>query len=729
MQSLNSAQQVAVETIDGPLLVLAGAGTGKTRVLTQRIAHIITGGFARPDQILAVTFTNKAAREMFDRVNLLVDSLGLNIGTFHSICTKILRSHIQLLGNGMNRNFTIIDQDDQIKLIKNIAAELSIDIKKFPPKLLHVIINKWKDQGLFPERISKADLRNQEAELAFSVYKLYQQRIRESNNADFGDLLMYCNQMLMEHPDVLEHYQEKFRYVLIDEYQDTNTVQYLWARMLAGKHKNICCVGDDDQSIYSWRGADVRNILRFEKDFPNATIVKLEQNYRSKAHILQAAAAIISHNLNRHEKKLWTDQACSDKVNIVSCWNDKEEARFVASMVGSYMKAGTFKASQIAILVRAGFQTRAFEEVFISNAMPYQIIGGLRFYERMEIRDLLAYIRLSLNKNDNLAFERIINVPKRSIGDATLRKIKDVALERNISAFFALELMLEDGGLKGKVGESLNEFTKLINQAAVSYQSSSAFEVTKFLLEKSGYLPFLKEQKTDESRARIENLNEMLKAVDEAGDINQFIEHASLVMDNEVMESDFGGTVKIMTLHAAKGLEFDLVFLPGWEEGIFPHQKALVEQGEKGLEEERRIAYVGITRAKKELYITYAEKRRVFAESVYSLPSRFIAEIPANICHKFSSSNQLNFLGSKHNFYFQQHNDSYPKKAVEVEVLNRSCDNLSKHLKDGAGKPGAKVSHVKFGSGIIIKRNGDILDIVFEKAGLKSIKEDYIKLL
>jgi DNA helicase-2/ATP-dependent DNA helicase PcrA len=716
MHSLNNPQQEAVETTEGPLLILAGAGTGKTKVLTSRIAHIISNNLAYPSQILAVTFTNKAAREMQDRVNNLIPSEGLYIGTFHSIATRILRAHIHLLDNGMSRNFTIINQDDQIKLVKNIATSHGVDIKKYPPKLLHAIISKWKDRGITPDKVGASDATNYEGKLSQNIYANYQKQLQESNVADFGDLLLYCNQILIHNPETLEYYQDKFKYILIDEYQDTNSVQYVWARMLASRHKNICCVGDDDQSIYSWRGAEVKNILRFEKDFPNAKIIKLEQNYRSSSYILKAASSVIRNNKDRHEKNLWTEREQEEKIKIVSCSNEKEEARFVGSTVASSINSKKYPVNQIAILVRAGFQTRAFEEVFISNALPYQIIGGLRFYERMEIRDLLAYIRLAVNKNDNMALERIINVPRRSIGDVTLKKIKDRASELGSSVFSALENMLTNDELKGKTKDSLQLFVNLINQASLMYQTDHAYDVTKFILEESGYLAALKEEKTDESRGRIENINEMLRAIGEAGSIEDFIEHASLVMDNEILETDFGGTVKIMTLHAAKGLEFDLVFLPGWEEGIFPHQKAMLEQGEKGLEEERRIAYVGITRAKKDLFITHADSRRVFAEFTKSLPSRFLAEIPEDICQKISMINKLNYSGSKHNFYFQ------PNKKPPVVNANIFSSTSEK-------RPGSKVEHEKFGLGIIVKKTGDSLDIVFEKNGFKTIKEDYVKLV
>ena len=709
-ESLNLQQLEAVNQTEGPLLVLAGAGTGKTKVLTSRIAHIIEQNIAFPSNILAVTFTNKAAKEMQERVNNLIHADGLNIGTFHSIAARMLRSHVNLLDLGLGSNFTIISQDDQIKLIKNIALQNNVDVKQYPPKMIHIIISRWKDQGLLLEKLSESDFHSPAHKIASSIYAEYQKQMHDSNALDFGDLLLYCNQILIQNPDILEHYQNKFKYILIDEYQDTNAVQYVWARMIASKHKNICCVGDDDQSIYSWRGAEVKNILRFEQDFPNAKIIKLEQNYRSTPFILNAASNIIRNNKNRHGKKLWTDRKEGEKIRIISCWNDKEEARFISTEVENYIKTQKFKANQIAILVRAGFQTRAFEEVFISNALPYQIIGGLRFYERMEIRDVLAYIRLSINPGDNLALERIINVPKRSIGNVTLKKIRDFASEHEISVFEALKQMINENKFKSKTKESLSDFVHLITLVGQKYENESAFDVTKFILEKSNYLNILKAEKTEESRGRIENINEMLRAIDEFDNITEFVEHSSLIMDNESLETDFGGTVKIMTLHTAKGLEFDFVFLPGWEKNIFPHQKALSEEGEKGLEEERRIAYVGITRAKKDLCITYAESRRVFAKIINSIPSRFLSEIPDNLCIRSSSTNKLNYMGSKHNFSMQ---------TIHIRKNNK-IDNSGK-------KPGNKVRHQKFGTGIIVRKNGDSLEIAFEKIGLKTIKENFVE--
>lgn len=709
LESLNPMQREAVTYLDGPLLVLAGAGTGKTKVLTARIANIIYQRLASPNNILAVTFTNKAAKEMAIKLNAIINSQGVTIGTFHSIAARILRSHISALDIRFNNNFTIIDQDDQIKLIKEIAANKNIDLKSYAPKLIQTIISRWKDQGIMPNKLSNSDIKSPAHKKAWITYTEYQEELADINSLDFGDLLLYNNELFIRFPELLKQYQEKYKYILIDEYQDTNAVQYVWARMLANDSGNICCVGDDDQSIYSWRGAEIGNILRFEKDFPNAKIVKLEQNYRSSSEILAAASGLIKHNKSRHGKVLWTNKEASEKIKVVSCWNDKEEARFVVAEIEKLIKSGRYKANQVAILVRAGFQTRGFEEVFISGALPYQIIGGLRFYERMEIRDLLAYIRISLNNNDNLALERIINVPKRAIGNVTIRQIKDYSNQHGLSALDAIRAMLEEKILKNKPQESLSKLVMQIDDWHQRYQNESALAVTKAILEQSGYLDALKEEKTEEARGRIENINEMLRAIDEFDNIREFIEHSSLVMENERLELNFGGAVSIMTLHAAKGLEFDLVFLPGWEEGVFPHQKSLNEDDSGSLEEERRIAYVGITRAKQSLYITFAEKRRIFGETLNSVPSRFLTEIPKEICVITSSTRHLNYLESKHSFSFH-------------EKTGKAPNVLDNHF-----RPGDQIRHIQFGHGKILKQANDTLEILFPSHGVKTIKANYVK--
>ncbi len=627
----------AVLHTEGPLLLLAGAGTGKTKVLTSRIVHILRQNLAQSYNILAVTFTNKASKEMSDRVSQMVDSTGITIGTFHAIASRILRQQVEHLGLPLNQRFNIINADDQLKLLKDILKQQGVDLQKFPHKLVHVIIARWKDSGMLPSKISESDIKSAIDKVASTAYISYQDALLSSNLVDFGDLLLYNNELFIHNPNILRYYQDKFKYIFVDEYQDTNTTQYLWVRMLADLTKNICVVGDDDQSIYGWRGADVGNILRFTKDFANAKTIKLEQNYRSSAEILKAASSLIHHNKIRHDKTLWTEQVHGEKVKIISCFDDRDEARYITNEIKKNINK-KYIGSQVAILVRAGFQTRSFEEVFISNALAYKIVGGFRFYERMEIRDMLAYVRLTLNHSDNLAFERIINVPKRSIGASMLLKIKEFSVENKLSMFDATSLMLDQKIFKPKIRENLFNFVHNIKTWREKFVSDKPHNITELLLKDSGYLQMLRDEKTDEATSRIENIYEMLRAIADFPNIAEFMEHASLVMDNDALADDLGGSVTIMTLHAAKGLEFDLVFIPSMEEGIFPHQRAIDQDGQKGIEEERRIAYVGITRARKELYLTFAERRRMFYETCYNAPSRFIAEIPDHISIKKSSN-------------------------------------------------------------------------------------------
>ncbi|WP_316353427.1 UvrD-helicase domain-containing protein [Candidatus Trichorickettsia mobilis] len=715
---LNDRQRAAVFHTEGPLLVLAGAGTGKTKVLTTRIANIINKQLAEPQNILAVTFTNKAAKEMHERICGMIDCYGLNIGTFHSIAAKILRSHISIFASNLSTNFTIIDQDEQTKLIKDIAIISGIDIKTYTPKLLQIIIARWKDQGLLPAKVSNSDLKSDVQKIAKNIYITYQNQLIAANAVDFGDLLLYNNELFINNPDLLKYYQNKFKYILIDEYQDTNAVQYLWTRMLASNSKNICCVGDEDQSIYSWRGAEISNIMRFSRDWDNATVIKLEQNYRSSSEILAAASGLINNNKNRHDKSLWTENNTGEKIKIISCWNDLEEARFVVSETEKLMSTCGYQANQVAILVRAGFQTRAFEEALINKLLPYQIIGGVRFYERMEIRDVLAYIRITLNDNDNLALERIINIPKRAIGNITLKTIKDYATTNNISMLYAIKQMLPQQIFKNKIQENLEQLTTQITNWAQRMQNESAVTVTSSILAESGYLEMLKQEKTEESRTRIENINEMLSAIAVANNIYEFLEHASLVMSNDSLASNFGGAISVMTLHAAKGLEFEVVFLPGWEEGIFPHQKSLTE--EKGLEEERRIAYVGITRAKKLLYITFAERRRMYNEILDSLPSRFLAEIAEEVCIRSSSTNQLNYLGKRSGISQSYKENKFNQLLKPPEHLLTNEQNML--------RPGSKVTHIKFGTGVVIRQIDDVLEVVFANdKTIKKIKKDFLQ--
>lgn len=718
---LNEVQLNAVTQTSGPLLVLAGAGTGKTRVLTSRIAHIITSNLASPSEILAVTFTNKAAKEMQERIYKLCNGhYAMAVGTFHSIAAKILRQHAELVG--ITSHFNIADQDDQLKIIKAILQGLNIDIKETPPKLILSIISKWKDMGISHLEVSSSDMGTSAHNIARKVYELYQHKLTSSNLCDFGDLLLYNTIIFFKYPEILAKLQSQYKYILIDEYQDTNAVQYLWARMLADKHKNICCVGDDDQSIYSWRGAELENILRFEKDFPNATVIALEQNYRSTSHILKAASSLIKNNNHRHKKTLWTDLRAGDPIKIVSCYNDKEEARFISNNISNILLNNQIRANDIAILVRAGFQTRAFEEAFIASSIQYKIIGGLKFYERAEIKDILAYIRLILNNNDDVAFERIINTPKRAIGPSSLLQIKNYAAANSLPYLRACEEMLTQNIFKPKLQESILNFVKLINKFSAEFaESRNHSEVTKSLVAETGYRDMLKIEKTEESRAKLDNLREFINAISEYSNIFEFMEHTSLIMDND-SKSDQTEQVNIMTIHASKGLEFDTVFIPGMEEGIFPHQKSITEEGAKGLEEERRIAYVGITRAKKNLFLLYSDSRRIFHEFVQSIPSRFLNEIPKECIVKTTATG----------FYYKNYSNT--AREVRENFYNKAqppkLNIAENYIKEENGiRPGAKVIHKTFGSGIVLRKNSDNLEIVFANNTIKTIKESFVSLL
>ncbi len=627
LNNLNPAQLEAVQATDGALLVLAGAGTGKTSVLTTRIAHILRTRKAFAGQVLAVTFTNKAAKEMVARVQNLLGypdaTRGMWLGTFHAIGARILRAHAEIMG--LTSNFSILDSDDQIRLLKSIMEEAGMDVKTIPPKALMGQIQQWKDLGLTPEKVTGTHMTTMISSTALSLYKSYQARLKNLNACDFGDLLLHNLTIFQQHPAILQEYAQRFHYILVDEYQDTNVAQYLWLRLLAMGNHNICCVGDDDQSIYGWRGAEVGNILRFEKDYPNAQIVRLEQNYRSTPHILAAASAVIAQNSNRLGKTLWTQKPEGELIRIKSVWDGYEEARFVGEEI-EYLQREKISLAQITILVRAGFQTRDFEERFLNLGIPYRVIGGLRFYERQEIRDAVAYLRLATQPRDDLAFERIINTPRRGIGKATLEQLHIHARAHNISLTESLHILLNNGELKGRARTSLGALAiQLTNWREIAKQLSPN-ELLEKLLEETGYIEMWKAEKTPEAQGRIENLRELIRALEEFPDVGAFLEHVGLVMDTEKAAGD--DMVSIMTLHAAKGLEFDTVFLPGWEEGVFPHQRSLDEKAGGGLEEERRLAYVGITRARRLLYISYAANRRIYNQWQSSIPSRFLREIP-----------------------------------------------------------------------------------------------------
>ena len=625
---LNAAQREAVETLDGPLLVLAGAGTGKTRVLTTRFAHILLSRRAFPNQVLAVTFTNKAAREMRERVAALLGqpAEGLWLGTFHALCARMLRRHADLVG--LSGNFTILDSDDQLRLLKQVMDAARIDTKRWAPAAVMGTIQRWKDRGLTPARVGAES--DEATSLARGLYVAYQQRLLALNAADFGDLILFMTEILRTHPDVLAQYHRNFRYILVDEYQDTNLVQYLWLRLLAQGHKNICCVGDDDQSIYSWRGAEVENILRFEKDFEGARIVRLESNYRSTSSILAAASGLIAHNTGRLGKTLRpgrADAAGGERVSIVGLWDSEEEARMIGDRIEHFRRDG-HAYSEMAVLVRAGFQTRAFEERLIVLGVPYRVVGGLRFYERQEIRDAIAYMRATTRPADDLAFERIVNVPRRGMGDAALRAIHDTARAEGLSLSRAAEMLVETGGVKGRVKIALDTLLRGFTSWRTMIDRDGHVPAVATLLDESGYTEMWKQDKSPEAPGRLDNLKELVRALADFETLDGFLDHVALVMENE--DDSNPDRVSLMTLHGSKGLEFDTVFLPGWEEGVFPNQRSLDESGEKGLEEERRLAYVAITRARTRATILHAANRRIYGQWTSSIPSRFVAELPAD---------------------------------------------------------------------------------------------------
>ncbi len=721
---LNPAQRAAVEATEGPVLVLAGAGTGKTRVLTTRIAHLLMSKRAFPGQILAVTFTNKAAREMVERVqHLLLDGVqmdninpadvtqGMWLGTFHSIGARILRRYGEAIG--LTSSFTILDADDQLRLVKQLMAEMDIDTKQTPAKGILDIIQSWKDRGLTPAKVSTEQQGNPQPNTALKLYERYQERLLRSNAVDFGDLLLHNLTLFSEYPDILQEVSQRFRYILVDEYQDTNVAQYIWLRLLAIGHKNICCVGDDDQSIYGWRGAEVGNILKFENDFPGAEVVRLEQNYRSTGHILAAASAIISHNESRLGKTLWTDTDGGEPIRIKSAWDDQEEARFVGEEVEAAQR-DRVPLSEMAVLVRAGFQTRGFEERFLTLGIPYRVVGGLRFYERMEIRDAIAYLRIITQPRDDLAFERIINTPKRGIGKATLEQLHTQARQMNASLTEATNALLQAGSLKGKANNTLGVLMQDIERWGRLCGDIPPNEVTEQVLEQSGYNDMWRNEKTIEAQGRLENLQELLRALSEFESITEFLEHVGLVTDT--MDTDNQDMVSIMTLHAAKGLEFHTVFLTGWEEGLFPHQRALDESGTRGLEEERRLAYVGITRAKHTLYICHAANRRIYNQWQSSIPSRFLDELPEG--HIDILDGGVYASRAKGPSLFQK----------EIETIFSESSRAEPRYQAGSNLLGKRVFHMKFGYGKVISENGGNLEISFEKAGRKKVMADYVEL-
>ncbi len=622
---LNKKQKEAIIDLDGPCLIVAGAGSGKTKVLTSRVVHIIREKKAWPNQILCVTFTNKAAREMQNRVINLLNQKTKSLpwlGTFHSVSAKILRRHAEAVG--LNSRFTIIDQEDQLRLIKNICKAENIDIKKISPQFVLSLINQWKNKGLLPKNVViKKGVPLEKAIL--NVYKFYQERLKILNSCDFGDLILLCVNMFENNSDILELYINNFKYILVDEYQDSNYIQSKWLNLLAKKNNNICCVGDDDQSIYSWRGAEIKNFLDFNKIYKNAKIIKLEQNYRSTQNILSAASGLISNNNDRMGKKLWTDSKDGELVQLTCYKNGREEATGISDIIEKKLKK-KYSLNNISILVRAIFQTREFEERFLKIGMGYRVIGGTKFYERAEIKDSVAFLRIVNQKNDDLAFERIVNVPRRSVGDTTLKQLHEWARKNKKSLEDSAVELLQLNKIKPKTKLGLSKILNLFNKWRSDLKIKKHYELMETILDESGYSKMLKDKKDLESEGRIENLKELIRGMRDFDNLQSFLEHVALATS---IDQDWDGQkVNLMTMHAAKGLEFDAVFLPGWEEGLFPHQKSLEEKGDMALEEERRLAYVGITRAKKESFVSFVMNRMYRGDWVDSLASRFINELP-----------------------------------------------------------------------------------------------------
>ena len=717
---LNPEQREAVETVDGPVLVLAGAGTGKTRVLTSRFAHILLTKRAFPNQVLAVTFTNKAAREMRERVAAILGhpAEGLWLGTFHALCARMLRRHAELVG--LTSSFNILDTDDQLRLLKQVMEAARLDLKRFPPQALMAIIQRWKDRAITPDKITAAEDSDFAVGRARELYAAYQERLKTLNTVDFGDLLLHMTEILRTHPDVLAQYHRAFRYILVDEYQDTNLVQYLWLRLLAQGHKNICCVGDDDQSIYSWRGAEVENILRFEKDFPGAILVKLEANYRSTAPILAAAAGLIAHNSGRHDKTLRSgkNDASGEKVQVIGLWDSDEEARMVGDRM-EHLRRDGHKLAEMAVLVRAGFQTRAFEERLITLGLPYRVIGGLRFYERAEIRDAIAYCRILNQPADDLAFERIVNLPRRGVGEQALRTMHERARASQIPLTLAAAALVAESGLRGKVRAEVGNLLDQFDQWRAALDRDGHVETVARMLDESGYTGMWKADKSPEAPGRLDNLKEMVRALVDYESLGAFLDHVSLVMDNE--ENADSDKVNLMTMHGAKGLEFDTVFLPGWEDGLFPSQRSMDESGGKGLEEERRLAYVGLTRARKRSIISHAANRRIYANWQSNIPSRFIGELPED---------EIEVGGSQAAKRATSVSPSFPLVARSTYAAKpREMPAWEQTARPAATKKfamGARVFHEKFGYGTVTSVEDDKLNIAFDKAGSKRVIDRFV---
>jgi DNA helicase-2/ATP-dependent DNA helicase PcrA len=729
---LNDAQRRAVEAIDGPVLVLAGAGTGKTRVLTTRLAYILATGRAFPSELLAVTFTNKAAREMRERLEAMIGRAaeGVWLGTFHAIASRILRRHAEAAG--LKPSFTILDTDDQIRLLKQILQAENIDERRWPARLLLAQIQRWKDRGLGPEKVPSADAGGFAHGRAIDLYRQYQERLVTVNAVDFGDLLLHNLTLFTGNPDILADYQRRFRYLLVDEYQDTNIAQYLWLRLLAQQRRNLCCVGDDDQSIYSWRGAEIGNILRFEKDFPGATIARLEQNYRSTSHILGAAGGMIAQNRGRLGKTLWTRASEGDKVVVRALWDAEDEARWVGDEIEALQRK-RHALSEIAILVRASFQTREFEERFISLALPYRVIGGPRFYERQEIRDALAYLRLIYQPADDLAFERILNTPRRGIGSATLQELHNVARAERLSLVEAARVLVTGDRLRPAARNALATFIAALDHWRTQAERMSHTDLVQIVLDESGYTAMWQADRSPDAAGRLENLKELVVAMAEFENLGGFLEHVGLVMDNAAEAG--GDMVNLMTLHSAKGLEFDTVFLPGWEDGLFPNQRAMEESGLSALEEERRLAYVGLTRARHRAYVSFAANRRIHGQWQNAIRSRFIDELPLEHVEVIAElglqpgaswrSGWANAIEVSTAATWQQP-ASPPRRPLLVS--NGPVPRRGEEVRRVGGfSVGDRVFHQKFGYGSITEVEDNKLAIHFDVAGDKKVMDAYVE--
>ena len=743
IRGLNPPQREAVLTTEGPVLVLAGAGTGKTAALTARLAHLIATRRAWPSEILAVTFTNRAAREMRERVGRIIGDAveGMPwLGTFHSIAARMLRRHAELVG--LQSNFTILDTDDQLRLLKQLIAAAEIEEKRWPARQLAGLIDRWKNRGWNPDDIDAGESESYANGRGQELYQAYQNRLRAVNACDFGDLLLHTLTILRKHRDVLEQYQQRFKYIMVDEYQDTNSSQYLWLRLLAQERKNLCCVGDDDQSIYSWRGAEVANILRFERDFPGAKVIRLEQNYRSTPHILSAASAVIANNGERLGKTLWTDEDAGEKVRVIGVWDGPEEARRVGEEIEVLGRAGV-GADDIAILVRAQHQTREFEDRFIAIGLPYRIVGGFRFYERAEIRDALAYLRVIAQPADDLAFERIVNTPKRGLGDKAVAKLHQLARAQGVPLTLAAAQILGTDELTGAARKSLGNLVGDIARWRDRLNELPHADLARLVLDESGYTGMLQAEKSTEASGRLENLAELARAMEEYETLGDFLEHVSLVMDNEAAAD--APKITIMTIHAAKGLEFDTVFLAGWEEGVFPSQRALDEGGLASLEEERRLAYVAITRARRRCIIIHAANRRIYGQWTSSIPSRFVGELPlADV------ETETTMTGGESLWRAQWSEQTDPfahvgrgtgrgpgwQRASTTGVATTPTRVIEAKASAAsfAAKPrsdiatGARVFHTKFGYGIVAAIEGNKLEIDFEHSGRKRVIDSFVTL-